>query len=766
MQRTTPILKGIQSFSPLNGPRRAKRTVPILAATILASCAPLFAGTVIKSATGTDLADPASWGGTAPTTADAATWNATSLVAGLTAATDVTWNAMVFGQAASTLTGPLDITGTGKINLSITNSAGSVNAIDMTNTGANNTVSIANDLVLGYSTSVTLTPGNTANRVQLGAGGTTALSLGNVTSNGGASANDTNVWLRGTSNNSVVGGTLTVDGQLAKGDTGVWTLSKANTIGWIFINNGGLRAATNTSFGAGTIYVGTGGGTVTLSSADTNARTYANALDLSISLSFGQGSGGTGAQTFTGPVNLNAAVRTLTTNQAVTLSGVISSGAGSGLTKAGTSTLTLSGTGANTYTGTTTVTAGTLTMAKTAGVNAVPGNVSISGTGLLTWTNADQLPDTASVSLSGDGQLNSKVIDTFASITSTGATAAGKVNFSSASNATLTGALSITGNNALMTANYNFFSLAGNTASSTLSVGSLSLDNAYYGIGQGGANNATMTLNGDYTGANTSTIAVGATGGVGLNRLSLPAGPHAFNVSGVTTINAAIIGAGNLTKQGTGTLVLNTTAGSGTGAVTNYSGLTTVSNGTLQIDSAQNGTGGISVTAGVLSGIGTVASAVTVGDDTGSQDSFITGGTLATIGTFTTLDLLTLKSDASYSFQFDSTGGVGLADKLVANGLTLGPTTVFNFSDIAASSTALTPSAVFTIIDNTSANPISGTFTGLPEGSVINVGVNSLQLSYAGGTGNDATLTVVPEPGAAFSLLGGLALLLGARRRR
>ena len=82
-----------------------------------------------------------------------------------------------------------------------------------------------------------------------------------------------------------------------------------------------------------------------------------------------------------------------------------------GLTKRSAGTLTLAGTTANTYTGVTTVSAGTLALGKTAGVNAVAGNAVVSGNssgvtassvnGVLTLVNADQIADTAGVTLSG-----------------------------------------------------------------------------------------------------------------------------------------------------------------------------------------------------------------------------------------------------------------------------------------------------------------------------------------------------------------------------
>ena len=49
-----------------------------------------------------------------------------------------------------------------------------------------------------------------------------------------------------------------------------------------------------------------------------------------------------------------------------------------------------------------------------------------------------------------------------------------------------------------------------------------------------------------------------------------------------------------------------------------------------------------------------------------------------------------------------------------------------------------------TVISNTSATPISGTFANLPDGSIFTVGPNTFQVSYSGGDGNDLTLTVVP----------------------
>ncbi|MGV6852908.1 MAG: beta strand repeat-containing protein [bacterium] len=47
----------------------------------------------------------------------------------------------------------------------------------------------------------------------------------------------------------------------------------------------------------------------------------------------------------------------------------------------------------------------------------------------------------------------------------------------------------------------------------------------------------------------------------------------------------------------------------------------------------------------------------------------------------------------------------------------------------------------FTIIDNQSANTVSGTFINLPEGAIVNVGNYRFSISYVGGDGNDVVLT-------------------------
>lgn len=79
-------------------------------------------------------------------------------------------------------------------------------------------------------------------------------------------------------------------------------------------------------------------------------------------------------------------------------------------------------------------------------------------------------------------------------------------------------------------------------------------------------------------------------------------------------------------------------------------------------------------------------------------------------------------------------GTVTLGDP--GNGITAGPLNVsFLYGYVAPAGTS------FTIIDNDGTDPVSGTFSGLPEGAVIAAGSNFFRITYQGGTGNDVLLT-------------------------
>ena len=115
-----------------------------------------------------------------------------------------------------------------------------------------------------------------------------------------------------------------------------------------------------------------------------------------------------GSVTITGGTSL-ALAATSTVNVRPGLTATINtaiSGAGFGLTNAGAGTLTLGGSASNTYTGMTTVKAGTLALSKTGGATALAGNITIgsgSGAATLQLAGSNQIAPSAGVTLAAGG---------------------------------------------------------------------------------------------------------------------------------------------------------------------------------------------------------------------------------------------------------------------------------------------------------------------------------------------------------------------------
>jgi hypothetical protein len=81
-------------------------------------------------------------------------------------------------------------------------------------------------------------------------------------------------------------------------------------------------------------------------------------------------------------------------------------------------------------------------------------------------------------------------------------------------------------------------------------------------------------------------------------------------------------------------------------------------------------------------------------------------------------------------------------DSIVANGVDLGTLAIFQVG--ITGSTKVPVGTVFKIIKNVSTTPITGAFFNQPEGSIVSFGpLGKLQVSYAGGDGNDLTLTCI-----------------------
>ncbi len=555
---------------------------------------------------------------------------------------------------------------------------------------------------------------------------------------------------------SSIAGTNTVNLATTFAATRTVTVSNAGTtltISGVISGAGGLTKA--------------GAGTVTLGAANTytgvttiNAGTIAVAADAGLGtapavatpgkLTFGGGTLRTTAS-FTLAANRGIALTgagTISTNPGTTLTyGGIIAGA-SPLTKAGTGTLIVSG--ANTYTGATAISAGTLQLGAT---NAVPSGSavtvsggaifdlrgfsdaigSLAGAGTVTSGAAGAVVLTAggnnsSTTFSGVMQNGSGIV----ALTKTGTgtlTLSGANTYSGATTVSA-GVLDVQNNTAL-----------GATAGATTVAGgaALQLDGSGLvvaepvtlngtGIAGGGALRQLANTN-TWSGAITlgSAARVNADAGTLTVSGGITNGGFLLTVGGAgnTTISTTVIsGTGGLTKDGTGTVTLS--------ASNTYTGTTTVSAGTLLVNGSQSSST-VSLNGGTLGGTGTV----------GAITSTTSGGTVSPgqggPGILNSGSVNWSSGSPGLVVQLNGTApGTGYDQLNVTGSVNLGSATLsgtLGFSPPNGTS--------FTIINNDGGDAVIGTFAGLPEGSTVVLSGQSLQISYVGGTGNDVVLSVV-----------------------
>jgi autotransporter-associated beta strand protein len=175
------------------------------------------------------------------------------------------------------------------------------------------------------------------------------------------------------------------------------TISGSSTYtGGTTLTRGNLLLGNNASLGTGAVALNGG----KISSFSTASQVPTNNITIGGNVTLGDAVNN-GKLTFAGTIGLGGDTRTLTTESDVVFSNIVSNG---GITKTGTGQLTLTGGSANTYSGTTTVNDGTLVLAKTAGVNAIAGGLTI-GDGTNSDTvnlgASEQIADTAVVNMIG-----------------------------------------------------------------------------------------------------------------------------------------------------------------------------------------------------------------------------------------------------------------------------------------------------------------------------------------------------------------------------
>ncbi|MES2207138.1 MAG: autotransporter-associated beta strand repeat-containing protein [Pseudomonadota bacterium] len=522
-----------------------------------------------------------------------------------------------------------------------------------------------------------------------------SLSLGSLTGAGSVSWGANALYIGNNNTSTTFSGAFSSSGSLTKNGTGTLILSGTNSSGFTGtteVRNGGtLSVEGDSNLGSGTLTLN--GGTLTLTSATT--------IDNLIALGVNHGTIDTGSN-------------------AVTLSGIISGS--NNLTKIGTGTLTLSAT--NTYSGTTTVSAGTL---------ALNGGHAVADIGSITVSSG------ATLALGAD-----EVVSAF---TGAGTVSLGANTLTTGvdhSSSAFSGA--ITGTGGLVKTGTGTLTLSGTntyTGITTLSNGEIILSG-----GSAIADSGTVHLGDTTTLTLSSSETIGALTSVGNSSIALGANTLTVNQSSDTSYSGVISGTGALTKEGTGTLTLS--------GVNTYTGATTVNGGNISIGAANtlHSSSAVTLNGGGLTFTGaiTFTNAITLGVNNGTINNSVdvslsgiisgnnltkAGGAVLTLTGSNTYGGTTLSGGGTLSIASDANLGSGTLT--LANGELdiTGATTVDNAIAITGDSWVRTDVAATLsgVISGSSELLKEGTGTLTLTGTQTHTGVTQIRggtLSVAG----------------------------------
>ncbi|MEI6819419.1 MAG: autotransporter-associated beta strand repeat-containing protein, partial [Verrucomicrobiota bacterium] len=411
-------------------------------------------------------------------------------------------------------------------------------------------------------------------------------------------------------------------------------------------------------------------------------------------------------------------------------------GAG-GFTQAGSGTTTLNAT--NSYTGATTVSAGTLALGHATNTLSSSSAVTVDGA-------------TAVLSIAGNSDTVGAVsLKNGGSITGTGGTLTGaSYAVESGSVSAILGGASI----ALTKSTAGTVTLSGAnsyTGATTVSAGTLQL----------GSGSTTGTLSAS------SAISVGTGATFAVNRSNAA-------TQGTDFSSAAITGAGGFTQAGSGTTTLN--------AANTYTGSTTVNAGILAINGIQSAaTGNVTVASGAtLKGTGTVGGATTVQSGGILNAGAHSATSSSAVGTETFSTNLTYASSSIFAWDLNAnrSGGTGTAgtdyDRVVVGGnLNIASDAVFrvimgssvNFATTFWNSNQMWNN-IFSVTGTTTGGWAANTFVNVYNYDFAN---NTYSVSnptaegYFTASGSTLAWNAIPEP---TSALAGLLIGAGLLRRR
>lgn len=509
------------------------------------------------------------------------------------------------------------------------------------------------------------------------------------------------------------------------GGTGTWNSTNTN---WaVAPGEAGFNAPWLASVG---VFQGTAG-TVTVSGTQAFDTLQFNTDGYALvggSLGLGVAGGGT--------INTAAGVT-------ATIGSTIVDGAGTALTKVGAGTLVL--TGANTYSGGTTISAGTLQIGNGGTSGSIVGDVVDNGT--LAFNRSDAL--TFAGVISGSGSLIKNGSGTL-TLTGTnsyggGTTIAGGT-LSVTSNANLgasAGGLGFAGGTLQVTSSFSTARTANLAGAGAVDVASgqiFTMSGTISGAGnltKTGAGTLILTAENSYGGGTTISAGVlqigkggtsGSITGDVVNNAVL-----VFDRSDALSYGGAISGSGALTKRGSGTLTLTGT--------NSYTGTTAVTGGKLVVDGSLASR--VTLAGGTLGGSGTVGGIVANA-----------GGVVApgnSIGTLTVNGNVAFAAGSIYQIEVNA---AGQGDKIVASGnasITGGTVQVLAASGNYAAATN------YTIL--TAAGGVTGRFAGVGS----NLAFLTPSLAYGG---NDVVLTMTRNDTAFGPGGGGGGTYIAATRNQ